>query len=115
MTPFVFSALSRQSLYESLAEYANFIESNQSLNLRDLAYTLQQRRTAFPYRISFAADSAENLVIKIRAELEGIKVEDLGVRLSPPTEGKRPKVIGIFTGQGKPPRIESIFQALGRT
>lgn len=98
-TPFVFSALSRQSLHDSLSVYANFIQAN-PLNLRDLAYTLQQRRSAFTYRISFAAESADDLVRKIRGELEATKVEDLGVRLSPPTDGKRPKVLGIFTGQG---------------
>lgn len=99
-TPFVFSALSRQSLRDSLSAYANFIQDNPSLNLRDLAYTLQQRRSAFPYRISFAAESADDLVTKIRGELEATKVEDLGVRLSPPADGKRPRVLGIFTGQG---------------
>lgn len=80
--------------------YANLIQDNPSLNLRDLAYTLHQRRSAFPYRISFAAKSANDLVTKIRGQLGATKVEDLGVRLSPPADGKRPKVLGIFTGQG---------------
>ncbi|KAL4923299.1 uncharacterized protein BDV17DRAFT_296474 [Aspergillus undulatus] len=97
-TPFVFSALSRPSLRDTLSAYADYIEANPSINLRDLAYTLQQRRSAFPYRVSFAAQTAEDLVTKIRAEIEGTKVEELGVRLS--TDGQRRKVLGVFTGQG---------------
>lgn len=99
-TPFVFSALSRQSLHASLSAYADFIQDNPSLNLRDLAYTLQKRRSAFPYRISFAAELADDLVKKIRDELEATKLEDLGVRFLPPADRKRPKILGIFTGQG---------------
>ncbi|RAH41218.1 putative polyketide synthase [Aspergillus brunneoviolaceus CBS 621.78] len=99
-TPFVFSALTRQSLRASLSAYADYIQENPSLNLRDLAYTLQQRRSEFPYRISFAAASADDLVAKIRGELEATKAEDLGVRLPAPSGGKKPKVLGIFTGQG---------------
>ncbi|KAL4914772.1 hypothetical protein BDW62DRAFT_219851 [Aspergillus aurantiobrunneus] len=98
-TPFVFSALSRQSLRDTLSAYAEFIQVNPTLNLRDLAYTLR-RRSAFPYRISFAAQSADDLVTKIRSELADTKVEELGVRLSTPPAGKHRRVLGVFTGQG---------------
>ncbi|KAL4792162.1 hypothetical protein BDV19DRAFT_392334 [Aspergillus venezuelensis] len=98
-TPFVFSALSRGSLKETLAAYADYIEANPAISLRDLAYTLQARRTAFPYRVSFAAQSSDDLVAKIRAEIEGTKTEELGVRLAS-TNDKRRKIIGVFTGQG---------------
>jgi len=99
-TPFVFTALSRQSLRASLSAYADFIHDDPSLGLRDLAYILQKRRSAFPYRISFAAESAYDLVSKIRDELEATKVEDVGVRLSPSSKERRSRVLGIFTGQG---------------
>jgi len=100
-TPFVFSALSHQSLRDTLSAYADHIQSNPAVNLRDLAYTLQERRSAFPYRVSFAALSADELATKIRAEVEGTKAEELGVRVSAPqADGKRRKVLGVFTGQG---------------
>lgn len=98
-SPFVFSAFSHQSLRNNLTAYADFIQDN-PLNLRDLAYTLHQRRSSFPHRISFAADSANDLVTKIKDELEATKEENLGVKLLPPTDEKRPKILGIFTGQG---------------
>ncbi|KAJ4303039.1 hypothetical protein N0V90_001930 [Kalmusia sp. IMI 367209] len=99
-TPFVFSALSRAALRDNLTAYADYVEKNPSLNLRDLAYTLQGRRTEFPYRVSFAAETADELVSKIRSEVEATKLEELGVRLPSSVNGKRPKVLGIFTGQG---------------
>ncbi|KAK2040741.1 putative polyketide synthase [Colletotrichum somersetense] len=100
VTPFVFSALSRQSLRASLSAYADFISRNPLINLRDLAYTLHERRSAFPYRISFAADSAQELEAKLRKEVEATKLENLGVKVLPSSNGKRPKVLCIFTGQG---------------
>lgn len=98
--PFVYSALSRQSLRDSLTAYVNFLEANPSLNLRDLAYTLQERRSAFPYRISFGADSASELVTQMNQAINSTNVNELGVRLSQPSGGQRPRTLGIFTGQG---------------
>ena len=99
-TPFVFSALSRAALRDNLTAYAEYIEKNPSVNLRDLAYTLQGRRTEFPYRVSIAAETAEDLVTKIKNEVEVTKLEELGVRLPSSIDGKRPKILGVFTGQG---------------
>lgn len=99
-TPFVFSALSRQSLHSTLSAYADYIEANPSLNLRDLAYTLQQRRSAFPYRISFSATSADELVTKMKKEISSTNVNEIGIRLSQPSGEQRSKCLGIFTGQG---------------
>lgn len=99
LAPFVFSALSRKSLRDTLSAYADYVEANPAINLRDLAYTLQHRRSDFPYRVSFAAQSAADLVTSIRAELDSTKVEELGVRLSA-SDGRRRKTLGVFTGQG---------------
>lgn len=99
LAPFVFSALSRKSLRDTLSAYADYVEANPAINLRDLAYTLQHRRSDFPYRVSFAAQSAADLVTSIRAELDSTKVEELGVRLSA-SDRRRRKTLGVFTGQG---------------
>ena len=98
-TPFVFSAASRQSLKESLTAYASFIENNSSLNLRDLAYTLQERRSALAYRVSFAAESTQELLDQMRTVIDG-KTEELGTRGFSSSSGEAPKILGIFTGQG---------------
>lgn len=99
-SPIVFSALSRQSLRRSLLRYIEFFEANLSLNLRDLAYTLQQRRSALPYRISFGAESMDDLIAQMKHKLESIDENELGFRLSHSVAGRRPRSIGIFTGQG---------------
>ena len=100
LTPFVFSALSRQSLRASLSAYAEFLQDQPHLSLRDLAYTLQKRRSAFPYRTAFAVESTTDLVAKIKTELDSAKPKDLGVRLTSSAKGKRPRVLAVFTGQG---------------
>ncbi|KAF3765311.1 hypothetical protein M406DRAFT_256096 [Cryphonectria parasitica EP155] len=99
-SPFVFSAHTRKSLQSSLSAYADFLEKDPSINVRDLAYTLQKRRSAFQYRTSISATSADDLAAKIRKELEGTELEKLGTRFSTPSNGKRPKILAIFTGQG---------------
>lgn len=98
--PFVFSAVSRQSLASSLSAHADYLQFNHSISLINLAYTLHSRRSAFAYRIAFAATTADDLMLKIRAELESTKMEELGVRFSAPSLSKRRKVLAVFTGQG---------------
>ncbi|RDW68927.1 Polyketide synthase [Aspergillus mulundensis] len=100
VVPFVFSALSRQSLASSLSAHADYLQANPSTSLVDLAYTLHSRRSTFAYRITFAATTADDLTSRIRAELDGTKIEELGVRFSAPSAGKRRKLLAVFTGQG---------------
>jgi acyl transferase domain-containing protein len=99
-SPFVFSAHSRKALQSSLSSYADLLEKQPEINIRDLAYTLQKRRSAFQYRAAIAANSAEDLAAKIRSELEGTELEKLGIKLSTPSNGKRLKILAVFTGQG---------------
>ena len=98
-TPFVFSASSRQALRSNLTAYADYLEANNDVNLRDLAFTLQQRRSALAYRFSLAATSVTDLVEKLRAEVADTKVEEFGTRHSTQSD-KTPGILGVFTGQG---------------
>ncbi|KAI1125435.1 polyketide synthase [Nemania abortiva] len=93
-TPFVFSAASEQSLRASLSAYATFLEAHPNVNPGDLAYTLRERRSLFPYRATFPASSIEKLGSNIRAGLED-STASIGVRAS---EGV--SILAVFTGQG---------------
>ncbi|KAE8548385.1 hypothetical protein EYB25_008763 [Talaromyces marneffei] len=98
--PLVFSALSEKSLRCSLSAYAEYLTNEgDSLNIADLAFTLRQRRTAFPYRASIAASSIGDLKAKLIAKL---KDEDtpVGIKALPKSKHGVAKVLGIFTGQG---------------
>ena len=97
-TPFIFSAMSEQSLRASLSAYASYLNAHPEANIYDFAYTLRDRRSIFPCRVSFPATSLEQLKINI---LDRLSKEDanIGVKIFKRIEDK-PKVLGIFTGQG---------------
>ncbi|KAI1081410.1 putative polyketide synthase [Whalleya microplaca] len=98
-TPFVFSAVSENSLRRSVSAYSTFIESEQDINVQDLAYTLRHRRSILPYRVSVTASSVEGLRSKMLHLLED-RNSPVGVRASPAAARAAPKILGVFTGQG---------------
>lgn len=98
-TPVVFSAMSERSLRATLERYAAFLKSNSSINYQDLAYTLRQRRSIFPFRAAFTAGSIEELAAHIDAKLSD-KDSTVGVRALQLNDSSRPKILGVFTGQG---------------
>ena len=97
-TPFVFSAASEHSLRANLSAYTTYLETNPNISPCDLAYTLRQRRSTFPYRISFPATDLNKLKSNISAKLEG-QESSLDGRTLVRNEGSN-KILGVFTGQG---------------
>ena len=98
-TPFVFSAFSEDSLRASLSAYAAHLDAHPQISIRDLAYTLRERRSIFPYRLSFsAATTLDELKSKIAARMED-KDFNLGVKTLG-RNGVPSKTLGVFTGQG---------------
>ena len=97
-TPFVFSAVSETSLRANLSAYATYLAGRPEISDRDLAYTLRERRSVFPYRISFPARSLDDLKSKILSRLidndTSVGIRALG------RSGVPSKILGIFTGQG---------------
>lgn len=105
-TPFVFSAFSELSLRKTLWEYVAYLDSLQAgldVNIHDLAWTLRERRSVFPYRASFAASSVAELRNKIAARLEdteSMKVATRALSSLPSREESSGQILGVFTGQG---------------
>ena len=97
-TPFVFSATSDESLRANLLAYVMHLDAHHEISPIDLAYTLRERRSLFPYRASFAATTLDELKEKILTRLED-KASSLGVKVLG-RGGGRSKVLGVFTGQG---------------
>ncbi|KAJ5094616.1 hypothetical protein N7456_010477 [Penicillium angulare] len=96
-TPFNFSASSERSLAATLDLYSDYIEQHPDLNLRDLSWTLNCRRSTLPVRTSIAASNASDLVAKLRSAARAPS-EFTPASKSP--NSKHPKILGIFTGQG---------------
>ena len=98
-TPFVFSAASEAALRASLSTYAEYLGEHSTISVSDLAYTLRDRRSVFPYRVSFPATSVAALKGNIITRLE-VKDSPLGVKTLSRSGETRSEVLGIFTGQG---------------
>ncbi|KAI1445302.1 polyketide synthase [Annulohypoxylon stygium] len=98
-SPFLFSATSEKSLRASLQAFVSHLKEHSSYNAHDLAYTLSQRRSEFSHRISYASESLDQLRTEILFSLED-KDSPVGVKATKSTDGRHPKIVGIFTGQG---------------
>lgn len=102
LTPFVFSALSEQSLVALLEQYSQYLTAHQDeLDASDLAWTLYSRRSQFPVKTAFSARTIQQLIQKIDSKLAATKenaTATIGIRSS----GKpaTPRILGVFTGQG---------------
>ncbi|KAH8651343.1 putative polyketide synthase [Xylariales sp. PMI_506] len=98
-SPFVFSANSDASLKASLSAYADALQStHKDVDVRDLAWTLRDRRSAFSRRIAFSAATVDELRQQIVDKLA--QDSDGGLGVSAFKAGKTPKLLGVFTGQG---------------
>ncbi len=86
---FVFSAKSEKSLTSYLSSFDDYLDEeapDTSDFVKNLSYTLGQRRTHHPYRVSVVADSVASLQEKL-----------LAVK---PRRSKDQVVAFVFTGQG---------------
>jgi hybrid polyketide synthase/nonribosomal peptide synthetase ACE1 len=92
MSPFNFSAASEKSLQATLAAHAAFLRQNPEVNLRDLSWTLNTRKSTLSTRMSIAALTVEDLTKRL----------DHAAQESDFASHSRSaaRVLGIFTGQG---------------
>ncbi|KAJ5485543.1 Polyketide synthase-nonribosomal peptide synthetase [Penicillium diatomitis] len=95
--PFNFSANSETSLVAILEAYAAHLRANSDIDLRDLSWTLNARRSTLPFRISVSGSDAVDLATKLEKAAQSTSE----ILPSSKTRSvKKPKLLGIFTGQG---------------
>ncbi|KAK0614866.1 hypothetical protein B0T17DRAFT_562985 [Bombardia bombarda] len=101
-TPFTFSTATDESLVALLQSYSDFLKSSDSemINLSDMAWTLQSRRSALPFKVAFAASTVEGLASKIDKKLEQTKSSPPGTSVGVRSSPAKPQLLGVFTGQG---------------
>jgi len=89
-------------LRATLGQTLDYLKANQEINLTDLAYTLQHRRSVFPYRHYVPAPTVDEAISTIEGILQPSDKQanglDLGKRHT--TLSRPAKIVGIFTGQG---------------
>jgi len=82
------SAKSRDSLEEATHRMVAFLESHPEVDLADVAYTLQARRTHFSFRRAVVAETREEAISALRAGATPAEVT------------RAPQVAFVFPGQG---------------
>ncbi|WEW55385.1 Nonribosomal peptide synthetase 14 [Emydomyces testavorans] len=102
--PLLFSASSETALRSMLKRYGQYLERSEVSIVR-LAMTLNSYRSTLPVRISIPRTSRAGVLEAIRTQLAKVSSNsgvEIGTRSSVPEfdEVKRPKIFGVFTGQG---------------
>ncbi|KAJ6095419.1 Acyl transferase/acyl hydrolase/lysophospholipase [Penicillium sp. IBT 16267x] len=96
-TPFNFSASSEKSLSTTLGRYSDYLKEQAHVDLRDLSWTLNSRRSTLPVRVTISASNASDLITRLNRAAQS------PTDFTPASKTrniKHPKLLGIFTGQG---------------
>ncbi|KAI1749216.1 PKS-NRPS hybrid [Xylaria castorea] len=100
-TPFVFSAASESTLTAKLDRYREYFAGGKggaTMSLPDLSWTLGHRRSTLPWRAMVpATNDVEDLIKKLDDCTEFTNEPSSS---SARTKGAKPRILGIFTGQG---------------
>jgi hybrid polyketide synthase/nonribosomal peptide synthetase ACE1 len=97
-SPLTVSAASSSALRSMLLDLQSYLTNNQDANIRDVAHTLQARRSTFAFRKSFPSYTTEDALDRIANLLSDTTGENgLNSRYG---DVNQPAILGVFTGQG---------------
>ncbi|EMT72002.1 Lovastatin nonaketide synthase [Fusarium odoratissimum] len=107
--PLVISAETESSLATTVGKYADFIRANPDVNLEDVAFVTQTRRSVFSRRAFFSGETRDKLLEFLDSAVETSKTgAEIGIQ-APGSSSEPPAILGIFTGQG------AQWASMGRT
>ncbi|KAL7907284.1 hybrid PKS-NRPS [Trichoderma velutinum] len=101
--PLVLSASSGVSLIESVKSYADRIRSDPSLDLENLSWILQKKRSSFSSKIFFSGATRQRLIDfmdRFVDDSSSVPPESVGNQFQPIDPNETPGILGVFTGQG---------------
>lgn len=98
LAPLHFSAASETALRRSLRNHADFLDQHDNVSIRDLAWTLNTRRSTLAVRTAVYAATPSDLAQKLREHADVDKATLVPV--APKSLPDRPRVLAVFTGQG---------------
>jgi hybrid polyketide synthase/nonribosomal peptide synthetase ACE1 len=97
-TPLTISAASSSALRTMLGDLQGYLLNNPDTCLRDVAHTLQNRRSTFTFRKAITGQTKEDAISKIESLLaDNTGDNDINTRYS---DVSKPGILGVFTGQG---------------
>ncbi|KAK1975036.1 beta-ketoacyl synthase domain-containing protein [Colletotrichum cereale] len=95
--PIVLSAKSQRSLTKNMEAMLRFLESDPTIDMADLAWTLLRKQTVLPVRHAISSHTREGACLALQAAIKG----NLGIDFSSNRSNKgEPQILGIFPGQG---------------
>ncbi|MBF0287242.1 MAG: type I polyketide synthase [SAR324 cluster bacterium] len=92
------SAKSEEALGKLVERYQELLEQQKSLNLANLCFTANTRRSHFKHRLSVVSSSCSDLKEELTAFLDKSDISDYSRKSSEKTGS--PRVVFLFTGQG---------------
>ncbi|PLB53452.1 lovastatin nonaketide synthase [Aspergillus steynii IBT 23096] len=95
-TPFLFSAQSERALSSTLRQFSDYLNPRFDADLRDIAWTLQYKRSTFGVRTAITALNRDDLLSQLSERLNPTE-NQIGVKNSLKRDAR---ILGIFTGQG---------------
>ncbi|TLS21086.1 uncharacterized protein PpBr36_10625 [Pyricularia pennisetigena] len=103
--PLVFSAGSFPSLVNMVREYSGYIKSNLSVDLNDLAWTLQTKRELMSFKQYFSGSTREDVCRNMDVFVsdhtnDGVDESASSPNEAPFSDDEPPAILGVFTGQG---------------
>ncbi|CAG8085918.1 unnamed protein product [Penicillium olsonii] len=97
--PLVFSAASELALRQMLSDHLEYFKDHPDVPIRDVAYTLQDRRSTLPYRKDVFAPTVQDAIVALEAlSRTDSETEDMNTRFK--SLNGPANLLGIFTGQG---------------
>ncbi|OQE25033.1 hypothetical protein PENFLA_c009G01366 [Penicillium flavigenum] len=96
-SPLPISAATEKSLRAVLSSYAEYFKNNPQVSLRDVAYTVQERRSTLAFRAAIVASSVAEAARNIDTLLSGEGAPELSTKHF---AVRPPRILGVFTGQG---------------
>jgi myxalamid-type polyketide synthase MxaB len=94
---FVLSAKSEKALRDMARRYVAFLERHREIDLKDICFTANSRRSQFNYRLAVVTRTREQLRSQLMAFVEGQEATGL---VSGQVTSNDGKVAFLFTGQG---------------
>jgi len=99
--PLFLSASSQKSLVAVMRQYRDFLEQNTEVSPNQLAWHLMTSRTAHTWRLAITGGAREEVLQSLSTHIQHVEtagMDDVGFRA--PTLDRKPRVLGVFTGQG---------------
>ncbi|KAI9859628.1 MAG: Type I Iterative PKS [Trichoglossum hirsutum] len=100
--PLVLSAHSERALTATIENMSNFLKVNRMVNLRDLIWTMQSRRSVLPVKVAFSGLGREKLIEKMDEQVQSAR--EAGGMIGIQSRSRSPdcpaRILGVFTGQG---------------